>query len=73
MMPDSPNGKMSVNWVVPKPVCPGQQITRTLTQPLNMKPGASVGVGNHVVWYYYGMSSGVNVQCAATVVVRGMV
>lgn len=70
MMPDSPNGKMSVNWVVPKPVCPGQQITRTLTQPLNMKPGASVGVGNHVVWYYYGMSSGVNVQCSATVVVR---
>ncbi len=72
MKPDSPNYRMSVSWVEPKPNCPGQKINQTTTNPPNVKPGASFGIGVHSVWYSYLMSSGVRVQCSANIEVKGI-
>ena len=66
MNPDSPNNKMSVNWIEPKPDCPGQSIQSVTIFPSNIKPGASFGIGLHSVWYTYVMNGGMRLQCSAT-------
>ena len=70
MPPDSPNGRVNVPWTEPKCNCSNQCINRPTVEP-NIKPGASFGVGNHVIRYSYDLSNGVNVQCSVNLTVRG--
>ncbi|XP_046864510.1 uncharacterized protein LOC124458761 isoform X3 [Xenia sp. Carnegie-2017] len=69
MQPDSPNGRVNVSWSEPKCNCSSQGIDRLTVKP-NIKPGASFGVGNHVIRYSYDLSNGVNVQCSVNLTVR---
>ena len=70
MQPDSPNGRVNVSWTEPKCNCSSQGIDRLTVEP-NIKPGASFGVGNHVIRYSYDLSNGVNVQCSVNLTIRG--
>ena len=70
-MPNSPNNQMSVKWTKPMADCQGYQIINEKVQP-DVKPGASFGVGTHVIWYSYDMSNGMSTSCRAIVEVKGM-
>ncbi|XP_028404297.1 uncharacterized protein LOC114526951 [Dendronephthya gigantea] len=58
-----------VNWEEPKPNCPGLRIVRTKVEPA-MTPGASLGIGRHLIKYSYVMSNGVSLQCSASVMIK---